>query len=725
MTEENANAEVRIAELEREIGKLKKINGVLMTRVERSMDMQGSAFSLFQAATALEGQVQERTKELRRTMDQLATYNDQLLVAKESADAANVAKSRFLATMSHEIRTPLNGVLGVAEVLQSTRLDHRQRSLLDTIVNSGQALLSLINDILDLSRIESGKLELSIADVSPLECLESVCDMFAVRARAKNLELIADIDPGVPDLVKTDVLRLRQVLVNLIGNALKFTEHGAVEIRVRSESKGERAVELHFEVRDTGIGIPHDKQDRIFEPFTQADASTTRQHGGTGLGLAICKRLVELMGGSIGVTSTAGVGSNFVFTILAGQAPPECRMTAVARLPCVRVAVDMSDPSLFSALDHRLVREGATVIAGNGAGEKPQIVLTDRFERASSVASSVPVLVLTHEVQSFDFETESGRAREFLLRPAKSEELIVAIRRLCAIDPPDTVAPTISTSRAHLTSKLLRMRVLLVEDNEINRAVACEMLDGFGCTITTATNGVEAIDTWTAQEFDAILMDFQMPVMDGITATERIRAAEVNLGRVRTSIIALTANAFEEDRRRAEQAGCDAFLTKPISRASLFNALEQVLRRRKPATAATTMAADDKESAAQSHQSGQQPIDETVIDMSVIREVVAVGTSALLNKLVAMYAEDSSKKLDSVREAYASRDPQALFAAAHGLKSTTANLGGRDVIALCKELETCGRQGRIPDNDDLIDRLATARSRFYETLQTVASELAA
>ncbi|MCB9884229.1 MAG: response regulator [Planctomycetes bacterium] len=424
--------------LERENAKLRRINEVLVRRVEQSMDSQGSSFAVFEAAILLEKQVQARTQELAGALAQLQQTNQELGKAMQLADAGSQAKSEFLAMMSHEIRTPLNGIIGLGELLQATALDDEQGTMVDGIARSAAMLLTLLNDVLDLSKIEAGRMELDpiVFELRPL--LDGVRLLFESAARQKGLQLDIRCDDAAPAFVRADPTRLRQVLVNLVGNAVKFTERGLIEVAVRP---GVARDALCFSVSDTGIGVSEEQQARLFQPFTQADPSMARRFGGTGLGLSISRRLCELMGGELDLQSELGAGAKFTFTIGAPACCPEPAAPEPAPLP-------------------------------------------------------------------------------------------------------------------HLGA-----HVLVVDDNPMNRMIACRMLERLGCTTATAVSGAESLFAVTRERFDLVLMDVQMPGMDGVQATRSLREDD----RFRDlPVLALTANTMEGDEDRCLQAGMNGYLGKPI-----------------------------------------------------------------------------------------------------------------------------------------------------------------
>jgi two-component system, sensor histidine kinase and response regulator len=686
--------------------------------------------------------------------EKVALRTHELLKAKEAAEAASRAKSQFLANMSHEIRTPMNGVLGMTELLLDSTLTRRQRSFAETVRCSGEALLSIINDILDFSKIEAGKMELEQVPFSLRSTVEEAVGMFAERAQRKGLELASHIARDVPDALAGDPGRLRQILVNLIGNAVKFTERGEVVVTVRSEEKDGRCALLHFEVRDTGIGMRPEIQSRIFEQFSQADGSMTRRFGGSGLGLAIVKQLVELNGGELGVASSVGFGSRFWFRIRLAEHPFDAAThPGHGSLAGLRILIVDDNVTSLNILQQEITSLGmqcdtamsgkqalALVVAG---GRSPydlailDMVMPemDGVELARTIkehpaSSQMRLMMLT----SFGRDGDANRAHAagiscYLDKPVRQELLLNSIAQVMGVDAVDsalTPAPEEGSCQGGSA------RILLVEDNPVNQEVCEAMLENLGYRVTTVENGFGAIDELARRRYDLVLMDCQMPEMDGYQATgcirERERRGATNDAPAHLPIIALTAHALEGDRERCLAAGMDDYLAKPLTMERLRLALVRWLSH--PPTGAPDSAlpgeaaslpgeplADPGGPEGKGGGGCQAQIDQTALDQ--IRALQREGAPSLLNKVINRYFADASGHLEAMRQAVCGASPDGVRQAAHTLKSSSAYLGACDLVDLCQKMESAGPDQSAEAAQELLCRIETEYAAACRALSAI------
>jgi signal transduction histidine kinase/CheY-like chemotaxis protein/HPt (histidine-containing phosphotransfer) domain-containing protein len=648
---------------------------------------------------------------------QVGVRTEQLEKAKNAAEAASRAKSAFLATMSHEIRTPMNGVLGMAEMLLSTSLSETQRNYTKLVKRSGEHLLVIINDILDFSKIEAGKLTVEYINFNLWDLLEDIHTVYTPQAEGKGIALHFEIANDIPVAICGDPNRLRQVMANLLGNAIKFTEQGRIMAKVRVAGEDSQAVTLRFEVHDTGIGISRDARSRIFEAFSQADDSTTRKYGGTGLGLAISKQLVELMGGSIGVDNALTQGSIFWFTVsfdkrrVDPDAPGDhqhtiegLRVLIVDEQTSSRVGLErhlaawqVGTTSAATATE-ALERLGEAVRAGRPYDaaildmelEHTSGLLLASIIKADPATRATRLLVLSPERLAADpvQRREAGVAYQ-LIKPARAADLFacLATRPRGATAPAPQFMPPTPLPRPG--SRARARRVLLAEDNPVNVEVAKAMLESLGLDAHCARNGEEALKAVRTGEYDAVLMDCQMPVMDGFAATAAIRRSEREAGQARVlPVIAITANALQGDREACLAAGMDDYLSKPFTQQQLAAVIGRWI--------ALPLAASvhHDEATPQLPPESVEVIQRDVINRVALDNIRALSHDrgdALVQKVIAAYVDDTPQHLKTLRQAIAGQDPNSVRRVAHSLKSASANVGAQKLAQLAKDMEHLGR----------------------------------
>lgn len=571
----------------------------------------------------LETRVHERTEELEKEVVVRKQAEAQMRHSKDAAEEASRAKSEFLANMSHEVRTPLNGVMGMTDLVLDTQLTSEQRTYLETVKFSADSLLKVINDILDFSKIEAGKIDLEDVDFNLRESLETTLKALAIRADEKGLELLCEVAPEVPEVVRGDSARLHQVVTNLLSNGIKFTSQGEVALKVTIDAAAGEDRIVHFIVSDTGIGIPADKQKMIFDPFAQADSSTTRKYGGTGLGLSISTRLVAMMGGKIWLESEVGRGTNFHFTVRLGTSNKAIEVGTIAppeTLRGVKVLLVDDNRTNLRILEGMLkrwemksksVEDGEEAIAQLTAAHKAQqpyaLILTDMhmpkmdgfalIERIRQMPelSTATIMMLT----SAGHRGDAARCQElgvsaYLLKPIRQSELREAIARVLGTHEQNGAIPLITRFSLHdARDPTAFLRVLVGEDNPVNQLLASRLLQKRGHSVVVAGNGKEVLAELEKNTYDLVLMDVQMPEMDGLEATAAIRKKEIGTG-THQSVIALTAHAMKGDRERCLAAGMDGYLAKPISAQELDELLERQLIRRREASNAPETAGQRK-----------------------------------------------------------------------------------------------------------------------------------
>ncbi|SFC52513.1 response regulator [Massilia yuzhufengensis] len=715
---------------------------------------------LIDSFNTMMAQIEDRGAALLHHRDELerqvGVRTEQLEKAKNAAEAASRAKSAFLATMSHEIRTPMNGVLGMTEMLLATSLSESQRNYTTLVKRSGEHLLVIINDILDFSKIEAGKLTIEYINFNLWDLLDDIHNVYTPQAAAKGIGFDFDIANDIPVAICGDPNRLRQIMANLLGNAIKFTDQGRILARVRVAGEDTQSVMLRFEVHDTGIGISREARARLFEAFSQADDSTTRRYGGTGLGLAISKQLVELMKGAIGVDNAPTRGSIFWFTVSFDKrrVDPDAPGHRQHTLEGLRVLVvdeqDETREDLAQQLQAwRATADGAASAAAayerlataakagrpyDAAVLDMELTHTSGLALAASIKADAAarvthlVLVSPERLAADPVQRRAAGVAYQLVKPARAADLYACLAAcaarlhapasLVAAQPAPAAQATVAGQRTALGVAAARpapraraRRVLLAEDNPVNVEVAKAMLESLGIEATCARNGQEALQAVRSGGFDAVLMDCQMPVMDGFAATAAIRGHEREQGRARTlPVIAITANALQGDREACLAAGMDDYLSKPFTQQQLAAVIGRWV--------AVPLAAS-------SHHADVAPrlppdvvevIQREAVNRAALENIRALsrdGGDALVQKVINAYVGDTPRHLATLREAVDGMDAGSVRRVAHSLKSASANIGAARLATLCKELEQLGRA----DSVDGADRILTDMEHEFQSVR--------
>jgi signal transduction histidine kinase/CheY-like chemotaxis protein/HPt (histidine-containing phosphotransfer) domain-containing protein len=738
----------------------------------RALDVMDDLALLRMGIEDMARMLEQSKAELDATIEELRRSEAEVRRKGEAAEAATRAKSAFLANMSHEIRTPLNAILGLSHLALGTDLNGRQRGYLRKIEGSGRVLLALVNDVLDFSKIEAGRLELESEPFHPRDVVESISDMFSASVSGKPIEFVTFVAPEVPSTVVGDPMRLGQVLINLVSNAVKFTEKGEIVVRISAQEVTPDHVRLGFSVKDTGIGIEPAAAGQLFKAFTQADGSTTRKYGGTGLGLAISKSLVELMGGAIGLQSAPGTGSTFSFSAVFGQvsetddsAMPDYSAALYGKRALIVEDHDVSRQMLVEYLLGFGIQCGTAETAeealdklADGLETPVDLVLMDwrlpgmdgieatvRMRRDARLRA-VPVLLVTaHGTEDVWRRAMEAGVAAFLVKPIKQSSLFnTLVDALSGAPRREKEASAELVKNSTSARRLAGSKVLLVEDNSINQQVATELLQRVGVTVEVACNGVEALNRLVESEYEAVLMDVQMPLLDGLSATRALRAGRwapagdaqpivIPPARQRVPVIAMTAHSIKGDREKCLAAGMDDYVKKPIDVAELYRTLARYLPDRSPSGSAVSPP-EHRPSMAAKASEPRQPLSpqqlpdapelprlpEQLPGLDVQRGLARVGgDTRLYLKLLAQFDRDQGSSAERMQNEIAAQDWEGATRTAHTLKGLAATLGMELLSKAAAEVEEGMRQRREAALQSLLAHLSRELYPALASLRTL------